>query len=137
MHKAKHYRGGYAVAGLSNLARQLRKEQTRAEALLWQLLRNRQMMGFKFRRQHQFGDYVADFYCHEAQLVVECDGAVHEGNERWQHDQAGDAYLTEHGLRVLRFTNEQVLEDTEIILKEISSYLPVPMNRRSREAEDR
>ena len=136
MHKAKHYRGGYAVAGLSNLARQLRKEQTRAEALLWQLLRNRQMMGFKFRRQHQFGDYVADFYCHEAQLVVECDGAVHEGNERWQHDQARDAYLTEHGLRVLRFTNEQVLEDTEIILKEISSYLPVPMNRRSRGAED-
>jgi NADH:ubiquinone oxidoreductase subunit E len=89
-------------------------------------------MGFKFRRQHQFGDYVADFYCHEAQLVVECDGAVHEENERWQHDQARDAYLTGHGLRVLRFTNEQVLEDIEITLKEISSYLQVPMDRRSR-----
>jgi very-short-patch-repair endonuclease len=136
VHKAKHYRGGYDMAGLTNLARQLRKEQTSAEALLWQLLRNRQLMGFKFRRQHQFGDYVADFYCYEAQLVVECDGAVHERNERWQHDQARDAYLTGHGLRVLRFTNEQVLEDTEITLKEISSYLPVPMNRRSRGAED-
>ena len=67
VHKAKHYRGGYNVAGLADLARQLRKERTCAEALLWQLLRNRQMMGYKFRRQHQFGDYIADFYCHEAQ----------------------------------------------------------------------
>ena len=124
MHKSKHYRGGYDVAGLANLARQLRKEQTHAEALLWQLLRNRQLMGFKFRRQHQFGDYIADFYCHEAQLVIECDGSVHDGNERWQHDQTRDAYLTGHGLRVLRFTNEQVLQDTEGIIEEISKYLP-------------
>ena len=124
MHKAKHYRGGYDVAGLANLARQLRKEQTHAEALLWRLLRNRQLLGFKFRRQHQFGDYVADFYCHEAQLVIECDGLVHDGNERWQHDQARDAYLIGHGLRVLRFTNEQVLQDTERIIEEISKYLP-------------
>lgn len=131
MHKAKHYRRGYDVAGLTNLARQLRKEQTRAEALRWQLLRNRQLMGFKFRRQHQFGDYVADFYCHEAQLVVECDGAVHEGNERWQHDQARDAYLTGHGLRVLRFTNSQVLLDTETTLQEISKYLVLPTRSRA------
>ncbi len=78
MNKAKHYRGGYDVAGLSGLARQLRKQQTRSEGLLWQLLRNRQLLGFKFRRQHQFGDYVADFYCHEGRLVVECDGLVHQ-----------------------------------------------------------
>jgi type I restriction enzyme R subunit len=76
----RHYRAGYQAAGLLEQARQL---QTRAEELLWQLLRNRQLLGFKFRRQHQFGDYVADFYCREAQLVIECDGSVHDPNEQW------------------------------------------------------
>jgi type I restriction enzyme R subunit len=88
----RHYRAGYQAAGLLEQARQLRAKQTRAEELLWQLLRNRQLLGFKFRRQHQFGDYVADFYCREAQLVIECDGSVHDPNEQWQHDQARDAY---------------------------------------------
>ncbi len=58
----RQYRGGYQVPGLVELARELRKKQTSAERLLWQLLRNRQLLEFKFRRQHQFGDYVADFY---------------------------------------------------------------------------
>ena len=64
--------------------RELRINQTPAEACLWSKLRNRQVFGFKFRRQHQFGDYIADFYCHEAQLVIECDGSIHETNENWQ-----------------------------------------------------
>ena len=59
----RQYRGGYQVTGLVELSRELRKKQTSAEGLLWQLLRNRQLLEFKFRRQHQFGDYVADFYC--------------------------------------------------------------------------
>lgn len=71
--RSRHYRGGYQVAGLAELARELRAKETDAEALLWQLLRRRQLLGFKFRRQHQFGDYLADFYCHEACLVIECD----------------------------------------------------------------
>jgi type I restriction enzyme R subunit len=69
--KARQYRGGYQFAGLKELVRELRQKQTSAEALLWELFRNRQLLGFKFRRQHQFGDYVADFYCHEVQLVIE------------------------------------------------------------------
>ena len=61
--------------------RELRAKETEPEVvLLWKLLRNRQLLGLKFRRQHQFGDYVVDFYCHEAQLVIECDGSVHENN---------------------------------------------------------
>ena len=89
------------------MARDLRMRQTEAETLLWQLLRNRQLLGFKFRRQHQFGDYIADFYCREASLVIECDGSVHERNEQWHHDQKRDAYMIFSGLRILRFTNEQ------------------------------
>src|SRR6266850_908378 len=122
----RQYRGGYQVTGLVELARELRRKQTSAEGLLWELLRNRQLLKFKFRRQHQFGDYVADFYCHEAQLVIECDGSVHESNERWHHDQDRDAYMTAQGLRVIRFTNNRILNDTEKVLEEIVTYLPSP-----------
>jgi very-short-patch-repair endonuclease len=82
MRKTRQYRGGYQTSGLKELAREFRKNETSAEGLLWALLRNRQLFGFKFRRQHQFGDYIADFYCCEAQLVIECDGAAHEPNEQ-------------------------------------------------------
>src|SRR2546423_10954863 len=119
MKRDRSYRGGYQFAGLVEIARTLRREQTSAEALLWALLRKRQLLGFKFRRQHQFGDYIADFYCHEAQLVIECDGGAHTPNEAWQHDQERDAYMIAQGLRVLRFANELILRDTESVLKEI------------------
>jgi len=112
MNKGRQYRGGYQSSRLKERARELRKKQTSAEELLWVLIRNRQLHGFKFRRQHQFGDYVADFYCHEAKLVIECDGRVHQANEQWHHDQNRDAYMIAHGLRVLRLTNEQILKDT-------------------------
>ena len=131
----RQYRGGYQVTGLVGLARELRKKQTSAEGLLWQLLRKRQLLEFKFRRQHQFGDYVADFYCHEAQLVIECDGSVHQSNELWHHDQERDAYMTAQGLRVLRFTNDRILNDTEAVLEEIAKYLPSPSESRAGEDE--
>jgi very-short-patch-repair endonuclease len=131
----RQYRGGYQVTGLVELARELRKQQTSAEGLLWQLLRNRQLLEFKFRRQHQFGDYVADFYCHEAQLVIECDGSVHESNEQWYHDRNRDAYMIAQGLRVLRFTNDRILNDTENVLEEIVKYLPSASERRAEEEE--
>ena len=96
---------------------------------MWQLLRNRRFLGFKFRRQHQFGDYVADFYCREAGLIVECDGSVHDANEQWHHDQNRDAHMIGQGLRVLRFSNEQILNDTENVLDEIARFLPSPPGR--------
>ena len=133
MKRERHYRGGYQLAGLVELARELRKKQTPAELLLWQLLRNRQLYGFKFRRQHQFGDYIADFYCFDAQLVIECDGRVHQPNKQWHHDQNRNAYMIAQGLRVLRFTNEQILNETENVLKIISNYLPSPPGRRDGE----
>src|SRR5688500_8940693 len=104
-------------------ARELRTNATQAELYLWSKLRNRQLCGFKFRRQHQFGKYIADFYCHEAQLVVECDGSIHGTNENWQHDRTRDIYMVGQGLRVLRFKNEEVLNDIEAVLKEIARFL--------------
>ena len=122
MRKQRHYRGGYNFTG-PKLVRDLRHQQTEAENVLWQLLRDHRMLGFKFRRQHQIGRYVADFYCREAQLVIECDGTVHDQNEQWQHDQARDAYLTQQGLRVVRFSNDRILVETETVLEEIADCL--------------
>lgn len=126
MKKQRQYRGGYQVAKLVELARDLRAKQTPTETLLWQLLRNRGLLGFKFRRQHQFGDYIADFYCHEAGLVIECDGSVHDHNEPWHHDQTRDAYMIGQGVRVLRFSNDQILTSTQTVLEEIAKHLSSP-----------
>lgn len=123
VHKKRQYRGGYYFVGLLEFARELRNQQTPAETLLWQLLRKRRLLGFKFRRQHQLGDYIADFYCHEAGLVVECDGSAHEPNEQWNHDRARDAYMLAQGLRVMRFANQEILQDTETVLNQIARNL--------------
>jgi type I restriction enzyme R subunit len=120
MRRLRQYRGGFQFSGLVELARYLRRHQTSPEALLWELLRDRRLLGRKFRRQHQVGNYVADFYCREAQLVIECDGTVHDDNEQWQHDQKRDVYLVSQGLRVLRFSNDAVLNRTEAVLSEIA-----------------
>ena len=131
MRKPRQYRGGYDFSGLRQLTRELRAKETEAEVLLWKLLRNRQFLGLKFRRQHQFGDYVTDFFCHEAQLVIECDGSAHEYNGRWQHDQNRDGYMVAQGLRVLRFSNKDILNDPESVLDQILKSLPSPFGRRA------
>lgn len=108
---------------MAKLARELRKDQTSAEALLWDLLRDRKLLGFKFRPQHPFGKYIADFYCREAQLVIECDGSVHRGRDSWHHDQNRDTYLINQGLVVMRLKNEEILNETDRVLSEIAARL--------------
>jgi very-short-patch-repair endonuclease len=126
-----HYRGGYDFSGLVERARELRKKQTPAEDLLWEILRDRQLCNAKFRRQHQFGDYLCDFYCHDAKLVVECDGEPHHTAKGKQHDAKRDAYLKSQGLTVLHFENDCVLNDTDAVLQEIAAHLPSPPGRRA------
>jgi very-short-patch-repair endonuclease len=123
MNKPRHYRGGFEYAGSLPLVRELRKGSTDAELLLWNNLRNRRLLGFKFRRQHQFGNCIADFYCHEAKLVIECDGGIHAKVEAWNHDQNRDAYFSSLDLRVLRFMNDEVLNETTRVLAVIETYL--------------
>jgi Type I site-specific restriction-modification system, R (restriction) subunit and related helicases len=126
------YRSGLEVARLVKQARALRQAQTPAEDLLWALLRNRQLTGAKFRRQHQFGSYICDFYCDEAKLVVECDGEVHASPETIAHDEKRDAFLKSSGLKVLRFENQQILNSTEEVLNKITSAIspgPSPKGR--------
>ena len=114
----------HVPSALLTRARELRKSQTSAEALLWECLRDRQLLGAKFRRQHVVGPYVADFYCHEARLIVEVEGSVHQ--HRVQEDAARQRHLEELGYQVLRFPNEEVLSKAESVLERIAEHLPSP-----------
>jgi very-short-patch-repair endonuclease len=94
-------------------ARQLRRESTIPEHFLWSLLRGGGLAGLKFRRQHPIGPFVADFYCHDVARVVELDGMSHEG--RAEADSQRTRYLEGQGMRVLRLTNDDVLNDREAV----------------------
>ena len=100
----------------SHIQRTLRNKMTDAETRLWQRLRGRQMAGCKFRRQHPFLDYVLDFVCLEKQLVVEVDGGQHLDDER---DKERDKRLQDAGFRILRFWNNQVLQEIDAVAEVI------------------
>jgi very-short-patch-repair endonuclease len=95
-------------------AREQRRRPSPPEGLLWQVLRTRPG-GFKFRRQHPFGWYIADFYCPAARLVIEIDGQSHLMGDRPQHDARRDEWLCNQGLRVLRFDATDVMRDLESV----------------------
>jgi BirA family biotin operon repressor/biotin-[acetyl-CoA-carboxylase] ligase len=94
-------------------ARTLRRDSTPAERKLWQKLRNHQLGGLKFRRQVPLGPYIADFYCATAHLVIELDGISHIDAAR---DVVRDKWMGQHGIRVLRISNREVLADLEFVL---------------------
>ncbi len=102
-------------------ARELRDRQTSAETVLWECLRDRSLLDAKFRRQHNIGRYIADFYCHASLLVVEVDGEIHDLQQA--KDAERDAWMQSHGLIVLRFKNHQVFEDLEEVLNTIAAHL--------------
>jgi very-short-patch-repair endonuclease len=104
-------------------ARYLRQAATSSEALLWQLLRNRQRCGMMFRRQHPLGIYTADFYCAEAKLDVEIDGAPHDTIEGKRKDEVRDSWMRSQGIEVLRFGGWQVETDTRQVLECIDEAL--------------
>ena len=104
-------------------ARELREAETEAERKLWPLLRNRQLKGKKFRRQHAFSNYILDFYCHECKLAIEVDGQVHKNAENQQYDAARTTLLNDYGIKVIRFWNNEVLHETEKVLNKIAGYL--------------
>ena len=104
-------------------AEMLRAGMTKAEHALWDRLANNQLNGFKFRRQHPIGPYVADFYCHKAKLVIEVDGKDHNQVEQKEYDKDRDFDMKEQGIKVLRFKNEEVLHDIEYVISTIASEL--------------
>ena len=93
--------------------------QTDAERIVWQRIRAGQLEGFKFRRQHEYGGYVLDFYCARAKLAVELDGGQHLTTEGLARDAERSSFLELHGIRVLRFTNTQVLAEIDQTLEAV------------------
>jgi very-short-patch-repair endonuclease len=102
----------------------LRRTGAPPEQLLWLALRNGQIGGMKFRRQHPIGPFVADFYCHEAKLVVEVDGMSHD--DKMRQDAARTVFLESEGLRILRVMNEDVMDDLDAVTRKIAQLCGVP-----------
>ena len=111
----------------------LRLRQTKAESLLWQVLRAKRFCGLKFRRQHPIGPFFADFACTELQLVIEIDGGYHEAVEA--SDRSRQDYLEQEGWRVLRFTNEDVIDDVEAVAIAIAGQLGLELEFRGRKLQ--
>jgi very-short-patch-repair endonuclease len=107
---------------LKGYAKENRREMTIAEKILWEELRNKQT-GYKFRKQHPIGDYIADFICIEKKLVVEVDGGYHNIIEQHQDDMVRTIDIEKMGYSVIRFTNEEVEFDLQNVLIKIKQEL--------------
>ena len=104
-------------------AHELRNNMTDAEKVIWKELKNRRVFKTKFRRQHPIGIFIVDFYCHEFKLAIEIDGEIHLDKEIAEYDDGRTHDLEELGIKILRFTNNQVFNDINYVLKEISDTL--------------
>jgi very-short-patch-repair endonuclease len=108
-------------AALKPLAREMRQDPTPAEKALWEQVRDRKVAGAKFRRQHTIDRFIVDFYCAEARLVIEVDGDIHQYTQ--EEDAIRQEFLESTGLRVLRFSNQQVLGDMAGVVSEIEGFI--------------
>ena len=104
-------------------AQLLRRNETKAEKLLWEKLRNNQLEGLKFRRQHPVNIYIADFYCHKFKLIIELDGDYHDQEEQKQKDEVRTEVLRLNDLKIIRFKNEEVEQDINQVLTTIKNKI--------------
>ncbi len=103
-------------------ARANRKVMTGAESLLWQEIQ-RDKLGVRFRKQHPIDMYILDFYCHRKKLAIEVDGEIHNQPDAKEHDEARSKVLQSIGITVLRFTNDEVLKNTNGVVERIEKWL--------------
>ena len=108
---------------LFKIASDLRHSLTKPERILWNRVRNRQLLGFKFRRQHPFNEIILDFYCHDAKLSIELDGDVHNDLYQQERDKERTLILKHFGIHELRFSNLEVQNKIEEVLNKIIEYL--------------
>jgi 5-methyltetrahydrofolate--homocysteine methyltransferase len=108
---------------LIDYAKKHRSQPTNAEEKLWALLKGKKLEGYKFRRQHIIGNYIADLVCLDKRLIIEIDGLIHQLPENKEADELRTLWFNEKGFKVIRFTNEQVLNKTDEVVEAISSSL--------------
>ncbi|MDZ7718566.1 MAG: endonuclease domain-containing protein [Balneolaceae bacterium] len=104
-------------------ARQLRRDMTKAEKVLWEHLRARRFLNMKFRRQHPILEFIADFYCHKLKLIVEVDGEYHEEDDATYYDSERTKELKRYGYSVVRFSNERILKNIDEVLVELKELV--------------
>jgi len=112
-----------ALPILFDFARKLRDHQTEAELFLWSQLENLKYLNVRFKRQHPILYFVADFYCHKVKLIIEVDGGYHDIPEQYKYDKEREHELEDLGIKVIRFTNEQVLFQIENTLNAIEGVI--------------
>ena len=114
-----------AIKKKNEFPRRLRKHQTNAERIIWSALRNRQLHGLKFRRQHPVDHYILDFFCPELKLAIELDGGQHYSEPGQQYDGKRNTWLESRGIKILRYSNLDVLQNKEGVLFEIARIAEV------------
>jgi very-short-patch-repair endonuclease len=112
---------------LTTVSRVNRRNATPAEEQLWAVLRDRKLDGWKFKRQRVVGKFVADFCCHDARLIVELDGEIHDARDAQLADALRTEFLNAKGYTVIRFRNEKVLDNLLEVLSIIKTNLPAPI----------
>lgn len=100
--------------------RNLRRDKTYAEKILWQKLRNRQLCGMKFFRQYSVGPYILDFHCPKSNLAIELDGGQHADDDKREYDKYRSEYLKTHSIDVVRFWNNEVIQNIDGVLIRIA-----------------
>lgn len=108
---------------LKQFSRELRRGMTDAERLLWSRIRGKQLKGCQFYRQKIVGNYIADFYCAKADVVIEVDGGQHYSGEGKMKDRERDNFMASIGLKILRFSDREVFENLEAVLEKIYDNL--------------
>ena len=116
-------------------AKELRNRLTSSEKILWDHLKSKSFGGFKFRTQHPIKNYIVDFYCHKIRLVIELDGGIHDSIDQKEYDIGRTFELEEFGLKVIRFRNEEIFENINLVLDSIASNFPPPQPSPEREGE--
>jgi len=109
-------------------AESLRKTETYPEKVLWEALRNKRLDGLKFRRQHPINRFIVDFYCHEYKLVVEIDGSIHDDKDVKEKDIYRENELKNYGLKIVRFTNQEVTKNINQVLNAIRTFIKEQIN---------
>ena len=117
-------------------ARKLRSEMTIAESSLWSAISNNQLFNPKFRRQHPLNFFIADFYCHKLKLVIEVDGDAHDSLDQKDYDGGRTEELNKFGIKVIRFTNDQVLNQVDDVLISIRNLCEERMKELRIEIQD-
>lgn len=121
---------GGATANKFIFAEGLRCNMTETEKLLWKELRLKKCVGLKFRRQHPYGRFVLDFYCHTEKLCIEIDGGIHQEKRNVDYDKVRTKILKDNGIEEIRFTNQQILEDMLGVKRKIKKWITELKERR-------